>query len=126
MFTHSPSPPVENGEIEIDHKKDNAEIGKSEEEEDDDDMSEVDEKEEKEVETNKLERRASTHYVSRSVRLQAGEKLFAEVSSSSSSSVLTSPMSGSLLSNLSYTHHSFRSDVIFSLPSAQEEVEGER
>ena len=78
------------------------------------------------IENNKLERRASIHYVSRSVRLRQGEKLFAEVSSSSSPSVLTSPMSGSLLSDLSYTCHSFRSNFILSSSSAQEKVEGER
>ena len=141
MFTHSPSPPVENEEIDIDDKGNaESEIGKSEEKEEDKDVDEKEEErekveemdeEEKEkvkvvIENNKLERRASIHYVSRSVRLRQGEKLFAEVSSSSSPSVLTSPMSGSLLSDLSYTHHSFRSNVILSLPSAQEEVEGER
>ena len=97
VFTHSPSPAVEKEEIEIDdkNKKDDDEFGNSEDE--DDDMVTVDEEDEDE-EASKLEINASIHYVSRSVRLRPGEKLVAEVSSSSSPSVLSSPMSGILLS----------------------------
>ena len=97
VFTHSPSPAVEKEEIEIDdkNKKDDVEFGNSEDE--DDDMVTVDEEDEDE-EASKLEINASIHYVSRSVRLRPGEKLVAEVSSSSSPSVLSSPMSGILLS----------------------------
>ena len=97
VFTHSPSPSVENEEIEIDdrNKKDDVEFGKSEDEEM---VKVVNEEEEEEGEAWKLEIRASIHYVSRSVRLRPGEKLVAEVSSSSSSSVLSLPMSGILLS----------------------------
>ena len=94
VFTHSPSPPVENEEIEIDdkNKKDDVEFGKSEDE--GYEMVKAD-KDEEEEEALKLETRASIHYVSRSVSwLRAGEKLVAEVSSSSSPSVLSSPMSG--------------------------------
>ena len=96
VFTHSPSPPVEKEEIEIDdkNKKDDVEFGNSEDE--DDDMVKVDEEVEEDEEV--LEISASIHYVSRSVRLRPGEKLVAEVSSSSSPSVLSSPMSGILLS----------------------------
>ena len=95
MFTHSPSPSVENEENEIadKNKKDDVEFGKSEDE--DEEMYKVDNDEEEEA--SKLEIRASIHYVSRSVRLRPGEKLVAEVSSSSSSSVLSSSMSGILL-----------------------------
>ena len=97
VFTHSPSPLVENEEIAIDdkNKKNGVEFRKSEDEGYKMDM--VDNEEEEE-EASKLEIRASIHYVSRSVRLRPGEKLIAEVSSSSSSSVLSSPMSGILLS----------------------------
>ena len=97
MFTHSPSPSLENEENEIadKNKKDDVEFGKSEDE--DEEMIEVDNDDEDE-EASKLEIRASIHYVSRSVRLRPGEKLVAEVSSSSSSSVLSLPMSGILLS----------------------------
>ena len=90
VFTHSPSPPVENEEIGRWDKNKNVEDGKSENKKDEDFEEDEDE------ETSKLERRASIHYVSRPVRLRTGEKLVAEVSSSSSPSVLSSPMSGIL------------------------------
>ena len=90
VFTHSPSPPVENEEIGRGDKDKNVEDGKSGNEED------FEEDEDEEKETSKLERRASIHYVSQPVRLEPGEKLVAEISSSSSPSVLSSPMSGIL------------------------------
>ena len=86
VFTHSPSPPVENEE------KEDAEKGKVEEEEPaEGNLGKVDEEE---VKAEDLERRASIHFVSRPVRLRPGEKLIAEVSSSSTPSVLASPMPG--------------------------------
>ena len=81
VFTHSPSPPVENEE------KEDAEKGKVEE----GNLGKVDEEE---VKAEDLERRASIHFVSRPVRLRPGEKLIAEVSSSSTAAVLSSPMPG--------------------------------
>ena len=106
VFTHSPSPPVENEEIEIDdkNKKDDVEFGKSEDE--GYEMVKAD-KDEEEEEALKLETRASIHYVSRSMRLRPGEKLVAEVSSSSSSFALSSPMSGILLSVQDLLYSSF-------------------
>ena len=86
VFTHSPSPPVENEETE------DAEKGKVEEEEPaEGNLGKVDEEE---VKAEDLERRASIHFVSRPVRLRPGEKLIAEVSSSSTPAVLSSPMPG--------------------------------
>ena len=86
VFTHSPSPPVENEE------KEDAEKGKVEEEEPEGgNLGKVDEEE---VKAEDLERRASIHFVSRPVRLRPGEKLIAEVSSSSTPAVLSSPMPG--------------------------------
>ena len=104
VFAHSPSPPVENEEIEIDdkNKKDDVEFGKSE-----DEGYEMVKADKDEDEASKLETRASIHYVSRSMRLRPGEKLVAEVSSSSSSVVLSSPMSGILLSVQDLLYSSF-------------------